>query len=117
MCLPVFRNESVELGNTVTLNCTKTKIAWDDMIFVIWKINLRDKECIIAVAQNDSDHDTCQDGKKFAITEETYQLIIPNFSVKDEGNYTCDISYQSGGWLEIIKVSAFGKCTVSVQRT
>ncbi|XP_017325125.1 cell surface glycoprotein CD200 receptor 1-A isoform X1 [Ictalurus punctatus] len=111
--LSVFRNESVELGNTVTLNCTKTKIAWDDMIFVIWKINLRDKECIIAVAQNDSDHDTCQDGKKFAITEETYQLIIPNFSVKDEGNYTCDISYQSGGWLEIIKVSAFARPKLS----
>ncbi|KAF4086826.1 hypothetical protein AMELA_G00088840 [Ameiurus melas] len=112
--LSVFRNESVELGKTVTLNCTNTKIAWRDIIFVIWKICLQDKQCIIAVAKNDSDHDTCQDGKKFANTsEETYHLIIPNFSVKDEGNYICDISYQSGGWLEMISVSAFARPTLS----
>lgn len=118
MCLPVSRNEYVELGTTVTLNCTNTKIAWDNLIFVIWKMNLQDKECTIAVANNDSDYDTCQDGKKHKHTPDgTYHLIIPNFSIQDEGNYTCDISYKSGGIIEVIKVSAWGKWTVSVQLT
>ncbi|KAF7709214.1 hypothetical protein HF521_016064 [Silurus meridionalis] len=108
--LTVFRNEYVELGTTVTLNCTNTKIAWQDLIFVIWKICLRDKNCTIAMAKNDSDHDTCQDGKRLNHTADgVYQLIIPQFSVRDQGNYTCDISYESGGWLENIIVSRFGK--------
>ncbi|KAF7709213.1 cell surface glycoprotein CD200 receptor 1-A isoform X2 [Silurus meridionalis] len=106
----VFRNEYVELGTTVSLNCTNTKIAWQDLIFVIWKISLRDKNCTIAMAKNDSDHDTCQDGKRLNRTADgVYQLIIPHFSFKDEGNYTCDISYESGGWLENIIVSGFAK--------
>ncbi|XP_026768635.2 cell surface glycoprotein CD200 receptor 1-A isoform X2 [Pangasianodon hypophthalmus] len=110
----VYRNEYAELGTTVTLNCTNTKIAWRDMFFVIWKIHLQDKECMIAVAKNDSDYDTCQDGKKLNRTSEgTYHLIIPNFSVQDEGNYTCDISYQSGGSVENIKVSAFARPDLS----
>ncbi|KAB5577343.1 hypothetical protein PHYPO_G00208760 [Pangasianodon hypophthalmus] len=84
------------------------------MFFVIWKIHLQDKECMIAVAKNDSDFDNCQDGKKLNRTSEgTYHLIIPNFSVQDEGNYTCDISYQSGGSVEIIKVSAFARPDLS----
>ncbi|KAM9486458.1 cell surface glycoprotein CD200 receptor 1-B-like isoform 2-T2 [Clarias gariepinus] len=102
------RNEVVELGTTVTLNCTSRKIAWQDMIFVVWKINLKGKECKIAVAKNDSDYDTCQDGKKLTHTAEgTYQLVIPNLSVEDEGNYTCDTSYTSGGSMDLITVSAW----------
>ncbi|MCJ8732835.1 hypothetical protein PDJAM_G00215950 [Pangasius djambal] len=66
------------------------------------------------MANNDSDHDTCQDGKKLKRTPEgTYHLIIPNFSAQDERNYTCDISYQSGGSVEIIKVSAFARPQLS----
>lgn len=118
MCLSVSRYENVELGTTATLNCTSRKVAWHDMIFVIWKIHLHDKECMIAVAKNDSDHDTCKDGKKqIHIEDGTYHLIIPNFSVQDEGNYTCDISYQSGGAVELIKVSAWGKGLVTLLYT
>ncbi|KAG7330866.1 hypothetical protein KOW79_004835 [Hemibagrus wyckioides] len=110
MCLPVYRNEFVELGTTVTLKCSNTKIAWNDMIFVIWKIPMRDTYCIIAVAKNDSDHDTCHDGKKQNHTADgTYHLIIPKFSVQDEGNYTCDTLYQEGGSVEIIRVSAWAR--------
>ncbi|XP_058246881.1 cell surface glycoprotein CD200 receptor 1-A-like isoform X2 [Hemibagrus wyckioides] len=106
----VYRNEFVELGTTVTLKCSNTKIAWNDMIFVIWKIPMRDTYCIIAVAKNDSDHDTCHDGKKQNHTADgTYHLIIPKFSVQDEGNYTCDTSYQAGGSVEIIRVSAWAR--------
>ncbi|KAK3543482.1 hypothetical protein QTP70_023210 [Hemibagrus guttatus] len=78
------------------------------MIFVIWKIHTQNKECMIAVAKNDSDHDTCHDGKKQSHTADgTYHLIIPKFSVQDEGSYTCDTSYQAGGSLEIVRVSAW----------
>ncbi|KAF5899302.1 cell surface glycoprotein, partial [Clarias magur] len=104
------RNEVIELGTTVTLNCTSRKIAWKDMIFVIWKINLKGKECRIAVAQNDSDYDSCQDGKKLTHTAEgSYHLIIPNFTLQDEGNYTCDTSYTSGGSMDVITVSAWAR--------
>ncbi|KAM9486459.1 cell surface glycoprotein CD200 receptor 1-like isoform 1-T1 [Clarias gariepinus] len=104
------RNEVVELGTTVTLNCTSRKIAWQDIIFVIWKINLKGKECKIAVAKNDSDYDTCQDGKKLTHTAQgTYHLVIPNFSVEDEGTYTCDTSYTSGGSMDEITVSAWAR--------
>ncbi|KAK3569450.1 hypothetical protein QTP86_030087 [Hemibagrus guttatus] len=104
----VNRNEYVELGTTVFLKCSNTTIAWNDMIFVIWKIHTQNKECMIAVAKNDSDHDTCHDGKKQSHTADgTYHLIIPKFSVQDEGSYTCDTSYQAGGSLEIVRVSAW----------
>ncbi|XP_060732973.1 cell surface glycoprotein CD200 receptor 1 isoform X1 [Tachysurus vachellii] len=104
--LTVYRNIYVELGTTVTLTCTNTTITWHDMIFVIWKIKLRDKECTIAVAKNDSAHDTCLDGKKQNNTADgMYHLIIPNFSIQDEGKYTCDTSYQSGGTIEEVTVS------------
>ncbi|XP_060786407.1 cell surface glycoprotein CD200 receptor 1-A-like isoform X2 [Neoarius graeffei] len=110
----VCRNESVELGTTVTLKCTNTKIAWNDMIFVIWRINLQNKNCLMAVAKNDPDHDRCNDGKKQTHTADgTHHLIIPNFSIQDEGNYTCDFSYQSGGSIEIITVSAWARPNVS----
>ncbi|XP_027018439.1 cell surface glycoprotein CD200 receptor 1-A isoform X2 [Tachysurus fulvidraco] len=103
-----YRDQFAELGTTVTLKCTNTTIAWDDMIFVIWKIQLRDKNCTIAVAKNDSDFDTCLDGKKQNHTADgLYHLIIPNFSIRDEGKYTCDTSYQSGGTVEIVTVSAW----------
>ncbi|KAK3569451.1 hypothetical protein QTP86_030088 [Hemibagrus guttatus] len=106
--LKMLRNEYVELGTTVILKCSNTTIAWNDMIFVIWKIHTQNKECMIAVAKNDSDHDSCHDGKKQSHTADgTYHLIIPKFSVQDEGSYTCDTSYQAGGSLEIIRVSAW----------
>ncbi|KAK3542861.1 hypothetical protein QTP70_006129 [Hemibagrus guttatus] len=104
----VNRNEYVELGTTVFLKCSNTTIAWNDMIFVIWKIHTQNKECMIAVAKYDSDHDTCHDGKKQSHTADgTYHLIIPRFSVQDEGSYTCDTSYQAGGSIEIVRVSAW----------
>ncbi|XP_060786582.1 uncharacterized protein LOC132892205 [Neoarius graeffei] len=112
--ISVCRNESVELGTTVTLNCTNTKIAWNDVIFVIWKINLQNKNCRIALAKYDPDHDSCNDGKKQTHTADgMYHLIIPNFSIRDEGNYTCDFSYQSGGLIEKITVSAWARPNVS----
>ncbi|XP_036426682.1 cell surface glycoprotein CD200 receptor 1-B-like isoform X2 [Colossoma macropomum] len=103
-----FRNESFEVGSRVTLLCTNTKIAWSEMIYVIWKISTQEKNCSIAVARNDSNFDTCQDGKKINISKGgDYSLIIPHFSIKDEGNYTCDVSYHAGGYVENIYVSAW----------
>ncbi|KAI5615434.1 cell surface glycoprotein CD200 receptor 1-A isoform X2, partial [Silurus asotus] len=110
----VFRNEYVELGTTVSLNCTNIKIAWQDLIFVLWRISLRDKNCSIAMAKNDSDYDSCQDGKRLNRTADgVYHLIIPQFSLRDEGNYNCDISYKSGGWLENITVFGFARPIIS----
>ena len=111
-----FRNESFEVDSRITLLCTNTKIAWSEMIYVIWKISSQEKSCSIAVARNDSNVDVCEDGKKIYITAGgDYSLIISHFSIKDEGNYICDVSYHVGGYVESIYVSAWGKCNVSVQ--
>ncbi|XP_072541112.1 cell surface glycoprotein CD200 receptor 1-B-like isoform X2 [Salminus brasiliensis] len=103
------RNESIEVGTTVTLLCTNVKIAWSEMIYVIWKINSH-KNCWISVAANDTSFNTCEDEKKMYIsTAGDYSLIIPDFSIKDEGNYTCDVSYRAGGYVETIHVSAWAR--------
>ncbi|XP_066542034.1 uncharacterized protein [Hoplias malabaricus] len=102
-CPQCFRNESVEMGKLVTLLCTNRTIPWREMIYVIWKISTPEKNCSIAVAKNDSDLNSCEDGK-YINTEEDYSLIIPHFSTKDEGKYTCEISYTL---LETIHVSVW----------
>ncbi|XP_072542364.1 CD276 antigen-like [Salminus brasiliensis] len=103
------RNESIEVGTTVTLLCTNVKIPWSEMIYVIWKINSH-KNCWISVATNDTSFNTCEDEKKMYIsTAGDYSLIIPDFSIKDEGNYTCDVSYRAGGYVETIHVSAWAR--------
>ncbi|KAL7865340.1 hypothetical protein SRHO_G00105870 [Serrasalmus rhombeus] len=101
------RNESFEVDSRVTLLCTSRKIIWSEMIYVIWKISLKEKNCRIAVAVNDTDFDTCQDGKIIISAGGDYSLIILHFSIKDEGNYTCDVSYRAGGYVETIHVSAW----------
>ncbi|XP_066497319.1 cell surface glycoprotein CD200 receptor 1-A-like [Hoplias malabaricus] len=106
-----FRNESVEKDKLVTLLCTNTTIPWREMIYVIWKISTPEKNCSIAVAKNDSDHNSCEDGKY--INTEEYSLIIPHFSTKDEGTYTCDVSYTGGALLETVHVSVWGPLNLS----
>ena len=97
-----------------SLLCTNTKITLGELIYVIWKISSQEKSCSIAVAANDADINTCQDGKVIS-TGGDYSLIIPHFSIKDKGNYTCDVSYHAGGFVETIHVSVWGKYNVSVQ--
>ena len=84
------------------------------MIYIIWKIN--SKDCTLTVATNDTDHNTCQDGKYINKTG-NYSLNIPDFSVKDEGIYVCDVSYRAGGYVETINVTAWSKYNISVQFT
>ncbi|KAI4888359.1 hypothetical protein NFI96_000294 [Prochilodus magdalenae] len=100
------RIESFKVGSNIILQCTNTKIEWSELIYVIWKINSQKKNCTITVATNDTDHNTCQDGKYINKTG-NYSLIIPDFSIKDEGIYTCDVSYRAGGYVETINVTAW----------
>ncbi|KAL6484379.1 hypothetical protein MHYP_G00064240 [Metynnis hypsauchen] len=105
--LEVSMNETFEVDSRVTLLCTSRKIIWSEMIYVIWKISLKEKNCSIAVAVNDTDFDNCQDGKMIISDDGHYSLVIPHFSIKDEGNYTCDVSYRAGGYMKTIHVSAW----------
>ncbi|KAL6484380.1 hypothetical protein MHYP_G00064250 [Metynnis hypsauchen] len=102
-------NEAFEVDSRVTLLCTSRKIIWSEMIYVMWKISLKEKTCSIAVAVNDTDFDNCQDGKIIIREDGHYSLVIPHFSIKDEGNYTCDVSYRAGGYMKTIHVSAWAE--------
>ncbi|KAG9271696.1 hypothetical protein AMEX_G14650 [Astyanax mexicanus] len=100
------RNESVEVGTNITLLCTNKKVAWDEMIYVIWKIYSQERNCTISMASNDAAYDDCNDGKWISESE-NYSLIFPHFSIQNEGHYICDMSYQVGGYMESILVSSY----------
>ncbi|XP_022535826.2 cell surface glycoprotein CD200 receptor 1-A isoform X1 [Astyanax mexicanus] len=109
------RNESVEMGNNITLLCTNKKVAWNKMLYVIWKIYSQEKNCYISVSTSDPAFNNCTDGKQI-INESTsgnYSLFIPQFSSKDEGRYICDMSYQAGGFIETINVSTCDRLTLT----
>ncbi|XP_076858733.1 cell surface glycoprotein CD200 receptor 1 isoform X2 [Brachyhypopomus gauderio] len=102
-----IKNENFEIGANVTLLCTESKIEWKDVFYVIWNISLQDKNCRITAAENETEYDTCKDGKKLGQDRSEYSyLTIPDFSLKDEGNYTCEMSYHAGSHITRITVSA-----------
>ncbi|XP_035390796.1 cell surface glycoprotein CD200 receptor 1 isoform X2 [Electrophorus electricus] len=107
---------SVEMGTNVTLLCTESKIAWKEMIYVIWNITMQGKSCRITAAVNDTEYDTCQDGKTLERGPHgEFYLTIPKFSIKDEGNYNCDMSYRAGGYNTRIYVSAWNQPNLSIR--
>ncbi|KAM7380374.1 hypothetical protein PAMP_003676 [Pampus punctatissimus] len=91
---PVIKNLSFNLGRDANLTCSDK--TWSVMIYAIWKIDLKYKQCKISRSSN-ANEDTCNDGKSLHNTTR-YQsyLHIPNFSNDDVGIYNCETAYRGG---------------------
>ncbi|XP_048835670.1 cell surface glycoprotein CD200 receptor 1-A-like isoform X3 [Brienomyrus brachyistius] len=103
-----YRSEYFDLNSSVTLNCSNK--TWASIIFITWMIDIDGKQCQMAHSDNDSKHDTCNDGKilRNNTNGETY-LYIPHFTKRDEGRYQCETVYNGGSSKVVINVSAKGK--------
>uniref|UniRef100_A0A3B3SHQ3 Cell surface glycoprotein CD200 receptor 1-A-like n=1 Tax=Paramormyrops kingsleyae TaxID=1676925 RepID=A0A3B3SHQ3_9TELE len=100
-----YRSEYFDLNSSVTLNCSNK--TWASIIFITWTIDIDGKRCRMAHSDNDSKHDTCNDGKilRNNTNGETY-LYIPRFTKRDEGRYQCETVYHGGSSKVVINVSA-----------
>eukprot|EP00064_Thunnus_orientalis_P005954 superscaffoldBa00000600_g5968 len=72
-------------------------------MFVLWKIELKYKECRIAHSNDGQSEDSCNDGKSLQNTPTIY-LHIPNFSNDDVGTYQCETVYTGGADAHMINV-------------
>ncbi|XP_072556600.1 uncharacterized protein [Paramormyrops kingsleyae] len=100
-----YRSEYFDLNSSVTLNCSNK--TWASILFITWTIDIDGKRCRMAHSDNDSKHDTCNDGKilRNNTNGETY-LYIPRFTKRDEGRYQCETVYHGGSSKVVINVSA-----------
>ncbi|XP_029980981.1 cell surface glycoprotein CD200 receptor 1 isoform X2 [Sphaeramia orbicularis] len=100
----VFKYSSLKLGRDANLTCgDKT---WTEMMFVIWKLRLKNKDCDIAFHIDGQNRNTCNDGKSLQNTSEAQSfLFIPNFSFSDVGIYKCESVFSGGAEAYSINVS------------
>ncbi|TRY86700.1 hypothetical protein DNTS_028783, partial [Danionella cerebrum] len=90
-----FRELMFVEGTDATLLCD-TKLNWDEFIFVVWNIRTQGKTCYYGLSK--MLENTCNDGKKLLNSTEGISLYIPKISMKDEGSYSCDLSYKGGSY-------------------
>ncbi|XP_040912920.1 cell surface glycoprotein CD200 receptor 1-B isoform X2 [Toxotes jaculatrix] len=94
--LPVHvKNLAFNLGSDVNLTCSNK--TWNEIMFVIWEIQLESHNCKIAFNNDGQGEDSCNDGKSLRNTS-SYQsyLHIPSFSTSDVGVYKCELVYNGG---------------------
>ncbi|XP_054471017.1 cell surface glycoprotein CD200 receptor 1 isoform X2 [Anoplopoma fimbria] len=92
----VVRHETFFPGSEVQLTCSNK--TWDTMLFVVWKIKLKDKnDCMIAFKNGGESDDSCNDGKSLRNKSNALSYLnIPNISDTDEGLYKCESVYSGG---------------------
>lgn len=103
----VVRNASFNLGSDVNLTCSNEPRS--EVMFVLWKIELKYKECSIAHNNDGQSEDSCNDGKSLQNTSTALYLHIPNFSNDDVGVYLCETVYRGGADAHMINVDIAGK--------
>lgn len=83
------------LGSDAKLTCSQRK--WNETMYVIWKIEIKNKVCEISLSNEGKTRDFCIDGKfiQNSSTGQSY-LHIPKFSAKDVGFYKCESAYTGG---------------------
>ncbi|XP_035507368.1 cell surface glycoprotein CD200 receptor 1-B isoform X2 [Scophthalmus maximus] len=109
---PVIRNLNFNLGRAVNLTCSDK--AWNETIYVIWKIQLKYRNCEVSFSIEDQSKDTCGDGKSLrnSSTSRSY-LHIPKFSAEDVGVYKCDFVFSGGNQICVIHVGITAPPTIS----
>ncbi|KAM6978409.1 cell surface glycoprotein CD200 receptor 1 [Tautogolabrus adspersus] len=91
----VVRNESFNQGKDVNLTCSEK--TWNETIYIIWEIKLKNKPCKVSFNTDGRSVDTCRDGKSLRNTSSSQSYLhIPNFSSNDVGVYKCQSSYKGG---------------------
>ncbi|XP_076603509.1 cell surface glycoprotein CD200 receptor 1-A isoform X2 [Chaetodon auriga] len=101
---PVVRHSAFNLGSDAELMCSDK--TWNETIFVIWNIFLKDKTCKISFSNDGQREDFCNDGKSLRNTSRAQSyLLIPNFSHGDVGTYKCESVYKGGVDNYAIKVN------------
>ncbi|XP_035531859.1 cell surface glycoprotein CD200 receptor 1 isoform X2 [Morone saxatilis] len=108
----VDRRTTFNLGSDADLTCSDKTL--NETIYVIWKIDLKYKDCKISFSNDGRSIDSCNDGKSLQNTssDKSY-LHIPNFSNDDVGIYKCEIAYRGGGETYKIDVSITVPPTIS----
>ncbi|XP_051259461.1 cell surface glycoprotein CD200 receptor 1 isoform X3 [Dicentrarchus labrax] len=108
----VDRHTTFKIGSDADLTCSDKTV--NETIYVIWKIDLKYKDCEISFSNDGQSLDSCNDGKSLQSTssDESY-LHIPNFSDADVGIYKCDTAYKGGGETYKIDVSITVPPTIS----
>lgn len=95
-------------GSEVNLTCSNE--TRKEMLFIRWKIELKNKKtCQIGSIDGRSDDD-CKDGKSLRNTSSGLSYLhIPNISETDEGKYDCDSTYTGGNDHHVIHVTVTGR--------
>ncbi|XP_042282281.1 cell surface glycoprotein CD200 receptor 1-A isoform X2 [Thunnus maccoyii] len=106
----VVRNASFNLGSDVNLTCSNESRS--EIMFVLWKIELKYKDCRIAHSNDGQSEDSCNDGKSLENTPTIY-LHIPNFSNDDVGTYQCETVYTGGADAHMINVDIIAPPSIS----
>ncbi|KAM4560809.1 cell surface glycoprotein CD200 receptor 1-like [Fundulus diaphanus] len=91
----VNREAAFNLGTNVHLTCTNK--TWADILFIIWDVNLTNKNCRLSVINDGKGIDSCNDGKSIQQTSTGHlYLHIPNLSADHVGVYRCESVYSGG---------------------
>ncbi|XP_078142402.1 cell surface glycoprotein CD200 receptor 1-A isoform X2 [Centroberyx gerrardi] len=100
----VFRDENVSLGSDVKLTCVNK--TWSEMIYTLWKIKLKSKDCNIGSSNSGKNHNLCNNDMALHNTSsgESY-LLIPKVSSSEEGVYNCESVYTGGRYSVTFNVS------------
>lgn len=90
------RNKNFSNGRDANLTCSDKM--WNETFYVIWTIDLINKDpCKIKFNSDGQNTDTCNDGKSLRNTSSAQPYLhIPKFSKNDVGIYTCDFAYRGG---------------------
>nr|XP_046260900.1 cell surface glycoprotein CD200 receptor 1-A-like isoform X2 [Scatophagus argus] len=109
---PVVRHSAFNLGSDVNLTCSNK--TWSEMIFVIWTINLKSRDCRIGFSNENQKEDSCNDGKSLRNTSRSQSYLhIPKISNDDEGIYKCESVYSGGSESYEINVAITVPPTIS----
>ncbi|XP_056145823.1 cell surface glycoprotein CD200 receptor 1-A [Lampris incognitus] len=100
----VSKNKIVNLGSDVSLQCTNK--TWNEIIYTIWKIHLKGRQCQLGFSDEGQSHNLCNDRKSLQNTSSSQSyLLIREFSKSDEGIYNCELSYKGGSFSAKFNVS------------
>ncbi|XP_056611359.1 uncharacterized protein LOC130427739 [Triplophysa dalaica] len=91
-------------GSDVILKCDSPKVNWNEIIYIIWNISLQSKKCWLGI-ESSIINSTCNDGKKLLNSSDGIYLLIPKISKEDEGSYLCNLSYNGGGYGQMVNLS------------